>query len=770
MSSSKEFELPVLPLREPGLIVFPGLFCEVNIARDFSLNALKCAKANGDRVIVARQSNPTEIPRAKDLYGMCTEAKVKRILSLDKVNIKVKVILVGIKRCILKTVGMTCDSSKGGYLRGTLEEVTEPKFVFDSTAKDIFVRIKELLAENFRFVAIGEDIIPRDNSDPLFQEKMSLFLDNVAGQISLSPDKKSAIFRSINILDRSRLILSELSSLAKQVGVEVNKSDIDDEDSSDSNDEDVTNLIVNEVDKLTIKVRDSSMPPEILSIAEYELKRLSMMSPSSSEFQVSFNYVSNLSSMPWNRSTNDILDIDRAEKILNKDHYGLKKPKERIIEFLSVRKLRSDGKGPILCLVGPPGVGKTSLGKSIAKSMGRKFIRVSLGGIGDEAEIRGHRRTYVGSIPGKVMENIKRIGSNNPVFMMDEVDKMSTSFRGDPSSALLEVLDPEQNNAFVDHYLGVPFDLSNVFFICTCNEVASILPALKDRMEIIEICGYSLFDKVKIAKNYLIPKQREVNGIGGDISFSTKAISKIVEEYTNEAGVRALEQECGSIMRKIAVKINRKMQSPSVIKVNMIPEYLGPPKSFADVAADRPEIGLSTGLACSRNGGSILFVEVVLTSGSGKVKLTGNLGKVIQESANAAYTWIYSNVEKLHINEDTIKNNDIHVHFPGGGIPKDGPSAGAAIAISMLSAITKIPVRNDVAITGEITLHGKILPVGGIREKILAAYKSGIKEILIPERNKYDVDEVPKSIREDISIILTSELHTVVDVLLLKKL
>jgi ATP-dependent Lon protease len=530
--------------------------------------------------------------------------------------------------------------------------------------------------------------------------------------------------------------------------------------------------IANEIKQLKQRIEKAGMPPNVLKIARGELRRLTMMSPSNSEFQVTYNYLEHLASLPWNKSTQDKIDVEEAQKILDEDHYGLKKPKERILEFLAVRKLKPERKGSILCFSGPPGVGKTSLGKSIARATGREFIRMSLGGVDDEAEIRGHRRTYVGAIPGRIMENIRKVGSKNPVFMLDEVDKLCANFRGDPSSALLEVLDPEQNHAFVDHYLSVPFDLSQVLFIGTVNEISPIAPALRDRLEIIEIPGYSPHDKIKIAKTHLIPKQMEENGLEeykDDVTVSQKAIARIIEEYTSEAGVRSLERECGTVMRKVAVMVASGKEPPKFVKVDMIPKYLGPPKIFAEKAVDEPEIGLSTGLAWSRHGGSILFVETSIAPGEGKIeKPTGNLGKIIQESVNAAHTWIRAHADKWGISTEKLKEHDVHIHFPSGAVPKDGPSAGIAIAASMLSAFTNRPVRNDVAMTGEISLRGRVLPIGGLKEKILAAHRAGIKHVIFPDKNKHDLDEVPSDVLAEMKFTRVSKLEEALELLLME--
>jgi len=532
---------------------------------------------------------------------------------------------------------------------------------------------------------------------------------------------------------------------------------------------DESGALVNELTRLQKMIDAAKLQPEALAMANQEMRRLKMMTPHSSEFHVTLNYVEWIASLPWDTLTTDSLDIEKAQTCLDEDHFGLKTVKERIVEFLAVRKLAPDKMGTILCFVGPPGVGKTSLGRSIAKAIGRKFIRMSLGGVHDEAEIRGHRRTYVGALPGKIIQNIRKVGSKNPVFMLDEIDKLSKDFRGDPASALLEVLDPEQNNSFTDNFLGTPFDLSDVMFIMTANEIAPIPPALYDRMEVIEIPGYSPFDKLRIAQQHLVPKQKEQYGLKDyEVSISPNAISRIVEEYTSEAGVRNLERQCGTIMRKIAVTVASGKDPTSVVKVDAVPKFLGPPKVFAEKAVEAPEIGWSAGLAWSRHGGSILFVETSLTAGKGEIILTGNLGKVLQESARAAHTWIKSNATKLGVDMKKLTENDVHVHLPAGATPKDGPSAGIAVAASMLSLFTNRPVRNDVAMTGEITLRGRVLPIGGLKEKVLAAHRAGIKEVIYPRQNAADIEEIPSDVRDEMKLTPVQNLNEALDMLLVE--
>jgi len=525
-----------------------------------------------------------------------------------------------------------------------------------------------------------------------------------------------------------------------------------------------------EIKELREKLESLDLPPEVRKEAEKEIERLSRLSPNSFEYPIIRNYLDWIIELPWNVSTEDNLDIDLAKKILDEDHYDLEKVKERILEYLAVYKLKRDIKGPILCFVGPPGVGKTSLGKSIARALGRNFVRISLGGIRDEAEIRGHRRTYVGALPGRIIQGIRKAGTNNPVFMLDEVDKIGMDFRGDPASALLEVLDPEQNYAFVDHYLGVPFDLSRVMFIATANVLDTIPPPLLDRMEVIFLSGYTDLEKIAIAQRYLIPKQCEENGLQPqDVIIEADIIQKIIREYTREAGVRNLERSIATICRKIAKEVAQGAQGPFVVDEEKLREFLGPRRFLDEVMEGKDEIGVATGLAWTESGGEILFVETVVLPGKGNLLLTGNMGEIMQESAKIALSCVRARAQEWNIPPDFYEKNDIHVHVPAGAIPKDGPSAGITIVVSMISALARVPVRHDVAMTGEITLTGKVLPVGGIKEKVLAAYRAGIREVILPRENEKDLQEVPEEVKKTMNFLLVENVNQVLDLALVKE-
>jgi ATP-dependent Lon protease len=506
------------------------------------------------------------------------------------------------------------------------------------------------------------------------------------------------------------------------------------------------------------------MPKDVYQVAEKELNRLARMSPMASEYTVSRTYLDWLLEMPWTKKTRDRLDVKKAEEILDEDHYGLEKVKKRILEYLAIRQLKSDMKGPILCFVGPPGVGKTSLGRSIARALGRKFSRMSLGGVRDEAEIRGHRRTYVGALPGRIIQEIKKLNSSNPLIMLDEIDKLGMDFRGDPSSALLEVLDPEQNFSFTDHYLEVPFDLSKVMFIATANIPDPIPPALKDRMEIIEINGYTEEEKLQIAERYLVPKQLTAHGITEDmLSFTSKSISKIVQHYTREAGVRNLEREIASTVRGVAKEIVEKKVKSRRISVNHLEKYLGPERYFSEIAERTSRPGVATGLAWTPVGGDILFIEASKMHGKGDMNLTGKLGDVMKESATAARSYLRSNSDKFKIDPKFYEKYDVHIHVPAGAVPKDGPSAGITMFTALYSLFSDKCVKNNLAMTGEITLRGMVLPVGGIKEKVLAAKRAGIETIIMPEKNRKDLEEIPKKNIKDINFQFVNDVDEVIN-------
>jgi ATP-dependent Lon protease len=520
-----------------------------------------------------------------------------------------------------------------------------------------------------------------------------------------------------------------------------------------------------DLDGLEERIAKASLPQEAEQVAKKQLKRLRNMQVGSAEYTVVRTYLDWILDLPWHSQTPDNMDIAAVRRVLDEDHYGLEKVKKRILEYLAVRKLKKDKKGPILCLIGPPGVGKTSLGRSIARALGRKFVRISLGGVHDEAAIRGHRRTYVGALPGQIIQGMKKASTINPIFMMDEVDKIGHDFRGDPAAALLEVLDPEQNNTFADHYLEIPYDLSNVMFVATAN-IADPIPApLRDRMEILEIPGYTRREKLAIARQHLIPKQLEEHGITKEqLDITDQAVDIVIDTYTREAGVRTLERQIASIIRGVAVKIAEGDTTPRKVEnEDQVREFLGPQKFTSEVAERTEEAGVATGLAWTSVGGEILFIEATRMYGSGKLQLTGQLGDVMKESAQAALSYVRTNAERYGISKDFLEKSDIHIHIPAGGMPKDGPSAGVTMFTALVSMLTGIRVRHDVAMTGEITLRGRVLPIGGLKEKVLAAHRAGIKRVLVPERNKADLDEVPGEVKNDLEFIFVSKMDQVLE-------
>lgn len=752
-----EMTLPILPIKDPDLIVFPGNFCEIEVGREFSVNAINVAKENGINVVVCfQQDKNVDNPKAEDFLGVCTEAEVKSVLKAGPRDEQhYRVILVGVNRAFLKMVGTA--GEKEQYLQGTFEPIKNEEIEITEEIKEQAKTIYDTISEQIPIIALKKMTAINNVQD------LSDFIDDIAGQLQIdrhgvvSREKVLDLLYNSNPASRLAMLLSIIMELSQNRELLISNT-------PQPGDEDPVQA---ELRRLAERLRDCGMPEDNRKIAEQELRRLSMTAPNSAEFQVMFNYLETIVSLPWNKSTEDSLDIKKAKEILDRDHFGIKKAKERIVEFLAVKKLVPDNKGSILCFIGPPGCGKTSIGRSIAESMNREFIRTSLGGVHDEAEIRGHRRTYVGALPGRIMQLIKKAGVNNPVFMLDELDKLGRDFRGDPGAALLEVLDPEQNNSFNDNYLGMPFDLSKVFFIATINTKNNIHPALLDRMEIIEFSGYSPHDKLEIAKRHLVPKQKEKMGLKDyDVNFSKNAINKIVEEYTSEAGVRSLERECGSVLRKIAVSVASGKKPVALVKSDMVHKYLGPSKIFTQQALEESSVGVATGLAWSVNGGSLLFVESSLVKGKGKIVLTGNLGKVLKESASAAYTWIRANADMFGIEQDKFDNYNVHIHFPAGATPKDGPSAGVAIASSILSTLTDRPIRNDVGMTGEISLRGRVLPIGGLTEKTLAAHRAGLIEVIFPVKNECDLEDIPTDVKNDIKLTPVSDLFEALDIVM----
>ncbi|GAB4296822.1 MAG: endopeptidase La [Desulfuromonadia bacterium] len=595
---------------------------------------------------------------------------------------------------------------------------------------------------------LDEQQLLLETTDPIERlKKVYMHLTAEVQKLQVKSEIQAEVTKKVGKTQKEYILREQMKHIQEELG-----------------DEDPRTADINELRK---KIEASGMPPDVRKVADRELKRLERINQSSPDYNVTRTYLDYLAGMPWKNASRDNNDITQAEAILNEDHYDMEKVKERILEFLAVRSLKESMKGPILCFVGPPGVGKTSLGKSIAKSLGRKFIRQSLGGMRDEAEIRGHRRTYIGALPGRVVMELYRCGTNNPVFMLDEVDKIGSDFRGDPASALLEVLDPEQNSTFTDHYLDVPFDLSNVMFITTANQLDPIPAPLRDRMEVIRLSGYTTEEKMEIARKYLIPKEIEENGLSGrDLCFTDESILAIITDHTREAGVRTLQRTIGSVCRKIAKEITQGKPLRTPVTPEMVTEFLGPAKFINDVAAEDDRIGVVTGLAWTEVGGDIIFIEASSMKGKGELILTGSLGEVMKESARAALSFVQANAGELGISAGTFDDRTIHIHVPAGSIPKDGPSAGVTMVTALVSLLSGRPARRDVAMTGEISLTGRVLPIGGVKEKALAARRAGVKTLILPERNRKDLEEIPQQVKDDLTIVFIDDVREAITITL----
>jgi ATP-dependent Lon protease len=749
--------ISILPLRNS--VLFPGSIIPIDVGRKKSVKLVEEAISKERPVIgiVTQRDARTEDPGPGDLYMVGCAARILKVIKLAKDNFSV--ILQGVSRIRLLEVG-----GVDPFMTARVQALP------DSSATDVEL---DALVMNVKDVA--KRVI---KLMPELPKEASALVDSVVepGQLSdviisnldVQVDEKQDVLETFDLKTRLRKVLQFLSRQHEVLKVrEKINSQVQEEMGRNQREYVLRQQLKaikeelgeidetgGDLDDFREKIVAAKMPPDTEKVAIKQLERLKVMQPSSAEYTVTRTYLEWLVELPWAVSTEDKLDIQEARNILNTDHYDLEKVKKRILEYLAVRKLKSDKKGPILCLVGPPGVGKTSLGRSIARSLGRKFIRISLGGVRDEAEIRGHRRTYVGSLPGRLIQGMKKAGSNNPVFMLDEIDKLGHDFRGDPAAALLEVLDPEQNHTFSDHYLEVPFDLSKVMFVATANIMDPVPPALRDRLEVLELPGYTREEKLSISKQFLVPKQLEEHGLTAEkLAFDDAAVAEVIDSYTREAGVRNLEREIANVIRAIAVLVAEgKAQPAERVTHERIAELLGPAKHISEVAERTAEPGVATGLAWTPVGGDILFIEATKMNGKGQLVLTGQLGDVMKESAQAALSFIRSRAKWLGLEENFLEKTDIHVHIPAGAIPKDGPSAGVTMFVAMASLLTNKPIRNDVAMTGEITLRGLVLPVGGIKEKFLAAHRAGIKRVVLPERNRKDVIEIPEQPRTEIEI------------------
>lgn len=758
--------MPILPLYEATL--FPKMVLPLVIMQEDSVVLVDEAMATNRIIglVVSKTTNPDDKSGVEDLYEVGTSAMILKMAKSDE-N-KAHLLVQGLIRFkILEYIeGKPYFQARVEHIREKGETDKETRALM-SNITGLFNRVVELSP------GLPKEIGDMANS----LSEPGILADMVASTINIPNEEKQNVLELLDVKERlkkvNRLVndQSEILELGNKIQNQV-KGDMDRQQreyylrqqmKAIREELGETDEVAVEIEEYREKIEARKLPEEAKKEAERELGRLSRMHPSSSEYTVATTYLDWITALPWNEKTEDNMDIKKARKVLDQDHYGLEKAKKRVIEYLAVRKLNPESKGPILCFAGPPGTGKTSLGRSIARALGRKFVRISLGGLRDEAEIRGHRRTYVGAMPGRIIQGIRRAETRNPVFMLDEIDKVGSDFRGDPSSALLEVLDPEQNDTFSDNYLDIPFDLSSVMFITTANILDTIPPALRDRMEVLHLLGYTEDEKVKIANRFLIPRQRKENGLRADqITITTGAVKRVISSYTREAGLRNLEREIASICRGAAARIAENEVEAVSVKVTNVPKYLGPEKYQPEIVKRTNTPGVAIGLAWTAAGGEILFVEATAMPGSKGLTLTGQLGDVMKESATAALSFLRANGKTLGIPEDYYADHDIHIHVPAGAIPKDGPSAGVTMLTALASLLTGHTVKSNLAMTGEITLRGQVLPVGGVKEKVLAAHRAGIKTIILPKRNQKDLEEISKKVQRDIDFHFVDRMQEVV--------
>ena len=757
--------VPLLPLRD--IIVFPHMVVPLFVGRQRSIKALEEATQKQSPIFLSSQKDAkTNEPTEDDIYKIGTLGTVVQMLKLPDGT--VKVLIEGKKRAQIARFVSSPDFF--------LVEVDEAQEVVErNTEVEALTREVHTTFENY--VKLKKKIPPEMVMSVSSIDDPGRLADTIVAHLGIKLEDRQNLLETFNTTERLEKVLGHMraeieileverrirSRVKKQMERSQKEYYLNEQMRAIQKELGEKDEFKNEIQEIEDKLKQKKLSAEAREKVEKELKKLKMMSPMSAEATVVRNYIDWILSLPWNEFTDDKLDINESERVLEDDHYGLEKVKERILEYLAVQSLVGKIKGPILCLVGPPGVGKTSLGRSIARATGRKFVRVSLGGVRDEAEIRGHRRTYIGALPGKIVQSMKKAGSSNPVFLMDEIDKMSTDFRGDPSSALLEVLDPEQNTTFNDHYLDLDYDLSKVMFITTANTLDRIPRPLQDRMEIIRIAGYTELEKLSIAKKYLLDKQREANGLlPENVTFTDNALLGVIRHYTKEAGVRNLEREIASICRKVAVEVVKKDRNAHIqVGTKSLHKYLGPIKHRYGKAEAEHKIGVTTGLAWTELGGELLATEVTIMPGKGQLIITGKLGDVMQESAQAAMSYVRSRANELGLEKDFYQKIDVHIHVPEGAIPKDGPSAGITMATSLVSALIKSPVYSDLAMTGEITLRGTVLPIGGLKEKALAAHRAGIKRVLIPAENEKDIEEIPATVLKTVEMVLVSHMDDV---------
>ncbi len=759
--------LPLIPIR--GIGIFPNTVIHFDIGREKSINALEEAMLeDSDIFLTVQKVADMESPKEDDFYEVGVICKIKQMIKMPGDNIRV--LVEGINRAKIVSVtqddpyfevaldeyiyddSLPIDDNLEAMVRLTLNNFEEYALIYAKIAPDAVISLKEIKNPDKLADVVASYIYLKTNQkqalleifDPYKRlESINKMLAKEIKVLQIENEINELVKKQVSEFQKDYYLKEQMRAIQKELG---------EDEGTDY-----------EVEEYLQKISKANMPKDVKEKAEKEINRLLKISPSSPDAGVIRTYVDWLLDLPWNKKTKDNTDLSRARKILAEDHYGLEEVKERILEYLAVKNIKKDMKGPILCFVGPPGVGKTSIAKSIARAMDRKYVRISLGGVRDEAEIRGHRRTYIGAIPGRIISSIAKVKVNNPVFLLDEIDKLNSDFKGDPASALLEALDPEQNNTFTDHYIEAPFSLQNVMFITTANTTSTIPGPLLDRMEVIEISGYTDIEKRNIAEKYLIKKQLSEHGLKeNQVKISTNAINEIIERYTRESGVRNLERNIGKLIRKAAVQIVEKNKSTVSINNLNIKKYLGIPKYDYDIAYEEDQVGVVTGLAWTQVGGETLFVEVNTMKGDGKLQLTGQLGDVMKESAMAALSYIKANAENFDIDNKIFKETDIHVHVPEGAIPKDGPSAGITMATAIISALTKKPVRKDVAMTGKITITGRVLPIGGLKEKLLAAKRAGIKKVLLCSKNKADVSKIDPKIIRSMEIVYADKIDDVV--------
>lgn len=767
VENKNTFQLPLIPLR--GLSVFPHMVLHFDVGRERSIKALEEAMINDQMIFLTTQKDiDVDMPKAEDFYQIGTISKIKQMLKLP--GDAIRVLVEGVDRAEIKEI-----TSEDPYFKVEVEKLEVEE---EEDTKEIEALMRAVNKTFESYVSVGNKISPDVLISISTIEDPNRFADVVASHLSLKTEQKQEIIEAISIKTRLeviyKILLNEIEILEVEKEIndkvrnQINKMQkeyylkeqmkvIREELGDDSNTE-------NEVEEFKEKLKKLKLSKSINEKVEREIERYSRLAPSSAESGVIRNYIKWILDLPWNKQTKDKLDLATSREILDEDHYGLKTVKERVLEYLAIRQYTKSLKGPIICLVGPPGVGKTSIAKSIARSLNRKFIRMSLGGVRDEAEIRGHRRTYVGAIPGRIINGIKEAGTKNPLFLFDEIDKLASDFRGDPASALLEVLDPEQNKDFTDHYLELPFDLSKVMFITTANSLSTIPRPLLDRMEVINVAGYTEYEKLNIAQKYLLPKQMKDHGLTDKVFGITKdTVHEVINSYTRESGVRELERQIGKLCRKSVTEIVEKKSKTVKVTKRNLKKYLGTPRYTYDEIANSNEVGMVTGLAWTSVGGDTLTIEVTTMKGKGNLVLTGQLGDVMKESARAGISYVRSKADEYEIKDDFHENLDIHIHIPEGAIPKDGPSAGITMATAVISALSGIPVNREVAMTGEITLRGRVLPIGGLKEKSLAAKRAGIKKILIPFDNKKDLDEIPSEVKKSIEFVPVKTMDEVLE-------